>query len=116
MRAVLLYHVLAGEQTSEAVVEADAFTTLQGQDVSVSVNDDGVFINGTAIVEVDLFARNGVIHAMGGVLLPDLRGPQNIIELLESEGNFTQLLAFLDAAELRQPLSGEQQLTLFCPQ
>ena len=69
---VLLYHVADGEVTSEQVVEVDQVETLQGGLVSVTVGEDGgVVLNDTVnVVDVDIFASNGVVHVVDGVLLP----------------------------------------------
>ncbi len=69
---VLLYHVADGEVTSEQVVEVDQVETLQGGLVSVAVGEDGgVVLNDSVnVVDVDIFASNGVVHVVDGVLLP----------------------------------------------
>ena len=68
---ILLYHVISGRVMAADVVELDAATTLQGSDITITVNDDGVFLNDTIQVTVtDIEASNGVIHVIDGVLLP----------------------------------------------
>lgn len=68
---ILLYHVVDGAVLAETVVTLDSATTLQGSDVSITVNDDGVFLNDTVqVIITDIEADNGVIHVINGVLLP----------------------------------------------
>ncbi len=75
---ILLYHVVEGEFFSGDVVDGLAesdpleLTTLNGATISITANDDGVFINGEAaqVVDTDIVASNGVIHVINGVLLP----------------------------------------------
>jgi hypothetical protein len=68
---ILLYHVASGRLLAEDVVAATSVTTLQGSDVEISVNEDGVFLNGTTqVIVVDLGGSNGVVHAIDAVLLP----------------------------------------------
>jgi uncharacterized surface protein with fasciclin (FAS1) repeats len=68
---ILLYHVVEGKVMSSDVGGIEAAPTLQGSDISISVTDDGVFLNDSVqVVEVDLEASNGVIHVINGVLLP----------------------------------------------
>ena len=68
---VLLYHVVEGVVPAETVVTLDSAPTLQGSDIHITVNDDGVFLNDTVKVLVtDVTASNGIIHVIDGVLLP----------------------------------------------
>lgn len=68
---ILLYHVVSGEVLAETVVTLDAATTLQGSDVTISVQDGNVFLNDTIqVIITDIEATNGVIHVIDGVLLP----------------------------------------------
>jgi uncharacterized surface protein with fasciclin (FAS1) repeats len=68
---VLLYHVVEGAVPAETVVTLDAAPTLQGSDVKITVNDDGVFLNDTVkVIITDIAASNGIIHVIDGVLLP----------------------------------------------
>ena len=69
---ILLYHVVDGEAMAADVVELDAVTTLLGEDVTITVTEDGqVFLNETVqVIITDVEASNGVIHVIDGVLLP----------------------------------------------
>ncbi len=68
---ILLYHVVEGEVLAEDVVELESATTVQGGDVSITVEDDTVLLNDeTEVVETDIEASNGVIHVIDSVLLP----------------------------------------------
>jgi transforming growth factor-beta-induced protein len=68
---VLLYHVVSGDVRAETVVTLDEAETVGGEIVSVTTNDDGVFLNdSTAVVQTDIVASNGVIHVIDTVLVP----------------------------------------------
>ena len=67
---ILLYHVTRGVRPSPSVVGANNLLMLNGERVSVSVNDDGAFVNDSRIVGPDVRTSNGIIHIVDAVLLP----------------------------------------------
>jgi transforming growth factor-beta-induced protein len=67
---ILLYHVTRGVRPSPSVVGANNLLMLNGDRVSVSVNDEGAFVNASKIVGPDIRTSNGVIHIIDAVLLP----------------------------------------------
>jgi uncharacterized surface protein with fasciclin (FAS1) repeats len=68
---ILLYHVVDGRVLSADVVELEGATTLQGTDITISVEEDGtVMINDAAVTVVDILTSNGVIHVIDAVILP----------------------------------------------
>jgi uncharacterized surface protein with fasciclin (FAS1) repeats len=70
LRAVLTYHVVAGEVTSGQVVELDEAETVNGKKVKIDTRDGNVRINDARVVQADVQASNGVIHVIDSVLLP----------------------------------------------
>jgi basic membrane protein A and related proteins len=71
---ILLYHVVDGAVLAAQVVELDGegVTTLQGGEIAISVTAEGVVLNdAAAVVMTDIQARNGVIHVIDSVLLPE---------------------------------------------
>jgi len=68
---ILSYHVVSGEVTSADVADLESAATVQGEDIQISVDDEGnVMINDANVVEVDLMGDNGVIHVIDAVLMP----------------------------------------------
>jgi len=114
---ILTYHVLAGSVPASVVVTLTEATTLNGADVTITVDSDGnVFINDTVQVTVtDIPASNGIIHVLDGVLLPPEPPLGNIIEVATAAGNFTTLLAALDAAGLTSTFEGTDEYTVLAP-
>lgn len=72
LTAVLTYHVIAGEVPSTTVVTLDGQTaaTVNGADVTISVEGEAVQVNEANVVAVDVAASNGIIHVIDSVLLP----------------------------------------------
>lgn len=70
LTAILTYHVVPGEVTSDQV-EAGDVTTVEGEDITITTDGGTVMLNDTATVTaVDVDADNGVIHVIDGVLVP----------------------------------------------
>ena len=105
---------MVGLQDAAAVVASAQFETLDGRTIRVRVDDDGVFINDIQIAEVDIAARNGVIHVLSGVLYHP-RPPTRPRRYTQSRRAIRTLLAALQSANLVDALRGDDQLTIFAP-
>jgi uncharacterized surface protein with fasciclin (FAS1) repeats len=68
LQRVLQYHVVSGAVTSDQLSTGEV-ETLNGA-VAVQVDDNGVIVNDSSVIEADIEASNGVIHAVNRVLLP----------------------------------------------
>jgi uncharacterized surface protein with fasciclin (FAS1) repeats len=67
---ILKYHVVGATALSGSLSDGDTFTTLEGSDITVTINEDGVFINDAKVVFADYEAPNGVVHVIDAVILP----------------------------------------------
>jgi uncharacterized surface protein with fasciclin (FAS1) repeats len=124
---ILLYHVVPGKVMAADVSDGLEADTAQGGKVTFAVADGKVTINGANIVATDIEASNGVIHVIDAVILPpaeeaaaemseEAAAPAgNIAEVAAAAGNFTTLLAAVEAAGLVDALSGEGPFTVFAP-
>ena len=113
LKAILLYHVLAGKVLAAQVPSTyTELTMLSNQKAYIIRRGAGVFINGTSVVSVDIEAKNGVIHAIHRLLLPPAG---NIVEVAAANPNFTYLVAAVQRAGLVNALSGAGPLTVFAP-
>jgi uncharacterized surface protein with fasciclin (FAS1) repeats len=70
LRAVLLYHVVAGKVTSSDVVMLKSAKTLNGKSVRIRTASGNVFVNNAKVTKADVNASNGVIHVINRVLIP----------------------------------------------
>ncbi len=110
---ILLYHVVGGEAFSTDLSDGQMITTLQGSDVMVTINDNGVFINDAMVTVADIDASNGVVHVIDAVILPP--SAPSVVEIIVDSENHTVLEAAVIAAELADDLSGEGPFTVFAP-
>ena len=67
---ILTYHVVAGTYLSTDLTDGMELTTVQGENLSITVNGGGVFVNDAMVVLPDVVCCNGVIHAIDNVLFP----------------------------------------------
>lgn len=69
LRAILTYHVVAGNVSSAQVVKLSSARTLQGQDLAITTAK-GVKVGPATVTKADIAASNGVIHVIDTVLIP----------------------------------------------
>ena len=65
---ILLNHVVSGTTLSTDLSDGMMITTLQGGEVSVSINDGVVMIGNATVIVADLQADNGVVHVIDAVI------------------------------------------------
>lgn len=70
LRAILTYHVVAGDLKAGQVVKHSSLKTVNGQKVTIHVEGGKVMVNNATVVKADIPASNGVIHVIDTVLLP----------------------------------------------
>lgn len=110
---VLALHVVPGRLEAKKLRDGQKLRTLSGDRLEVSVGDDGVKINGVAVVEADLKAENGVIHVIGGVLADE---PYTIADAVAEKRYLSTLAAAVEAAGLAGALDdASAELTVVAP-
>ncbi len=112
LTAILTYHVVPGKVEWEQVTSLKSAATVNGQQLKIKVNVDGVTVDQAKIVKTDIRCDNGVIHVIDSVLMPSTT---NIPETAKAAGKFSTLLAAVEAAGLAEVLSGDGPFTVFAP-
>jgi len=117
LTAVLQYHVVAGQVPSSAVPLNKAVNPVGGGFFKIDKVGDGLVItdgrNRTSkIVQADIAASNGVIHAIDKVLLPANR---NVVQTAVATPDFSILVEAVTAAGLVETLSAPGPYTVFAP-
>lgn len=72
LRTLLNYHVVSGEHLSGELLATTSLPTLQGESLDVELRDGVLYINGAQVTSTDILTKNGVIHVIDTVLLPDV--------------------------------------------
>ena len=111
---ILQYHVVAAAAFSTDLSDGQSIPTLLGEEVTVTVNQNGVMINNAMVTVADIAADNGVVHVIDAVLLPPPAETTVVDIIVESELH-TILEAAVIAADLATTLSGEGPFTVFAP-
>ncbi len=127
LTSILTYHVAPGKFMAADVVALTEIGTLEGSPISIEVTDSGVVLNGSVnVVITDIETSNGVIHVIDAVLLPPSMMPEStddmsmtdsgsIAGIAAANGNFTTLVAALEAAGLDGVLASSGSYTVFAP-
>jgi len=121
---ILKYHVITdGALASTDLVDGQTAATALGEDVTVAINNDGVFISNSQVTTADIAASNGIIHIMKDVMVPPSIVPivGTIVAPAYFNVNFTTLIAAVSNADesILTTLLGNgpsgNGLTLFAP-
>lgn len=75
LKSILTYHVVAGKVMASDLKDGQVITTVQGGTLTVKIVDGKVYLidakgNQVMVEKADVNADNGVVHVVGGVLLP----------------------------------------------
>jgi uncharacterized surface protein with fasciclin (FAS1) repeats len=74
-------HIVPTAVLSSDLTDGQVIPTSLGSTLTVTVNDDGVFITPTGgpmaqVIAADIVADNGVVHVIDTVLIPAAAGPE----------------------------------------
>jgi uncharacterized surface protein with fasciclin (FAS1) repeats len=113
---ILTTHVLSGSVKAADVKSGTAKTVNANNDIYLSKNADGVFINGNIkVVATDVSASNGVIHVIDNVIVPPT---QSLVQIAQADTSFTELVSLVlaaDPAVATALSSAGNGLTVFAP-
>jgi uncharacterized surface protein with fasciclin (FAS1) repeats len=77
LATILTYHVVAAEVFSTDLTDGQVITTVQGENLVVSIDESGVMLTdandrSVMVITADIDVSNGVVHLIDNVLLPSL--------------------------------------------
>lgn len=118
LQTVLGFHVVPAAAFSFELSPTNTFTTLAGQQLTVTRTASGVTVrdalgNTANVVTPDVAISNGVVHVIDRVLLPTIDLP-NVVEAAQA-ANLTVLLQAVTAAGLGNALLSQESMTVFAP-
>lgn len=67
---VLTYHVVPGAAMAADLKDGQKLKTVQGKELTVSIKDGKVMIDGATVTIADVVSSNGVTHVIDAVVLP----------------------------------------------
>lgn len=70
LQNILQYHVAVATYKTENMQDGQVIGMANGDNITLSVKDGKVMVNGTANIIATIQASNGIIHVIDGVLLP----------------------------------------------
>jgi uncharacterized surface protein with fasciclin (FAS1) repeats len=70
LTAILKYHIVFGKMTLEEMKKNKGLMTLEGQHVSIKVDNNKVTVNNATVVESNLEYPNGIVYIIDQVLIP----------------------------------------------
>jgi uncharacterized surface protein with fasciclin (FAS1) repeats len=94
---ILTSHVVSGNIKAEDVRSGTAKTLNASNDIYLSKNSDGVFINGNIkVIATNVSASNGVIHVIDNVITPPTL---SLVQIAQANTNFSELVSLVLAAD-----------------
>lgn len=70
LTGILTYHVVAGAVKAADLKDGQVITTVNGQTLTVRIQDGKVMINDAVVEVADVISSNGVTHVIDTVLMP----------------------------------------------
>ena len=71
LAAILTYHVVAKKLMAADVVKMEEVETVNGNMLSIKVEDEKVMVDGATVIKTDIKCSNGVIHVIDTVVMPE---------------------------------------------
>ena len=71
LTSILTHHVAAGSVYSTDLADGMMVTTLNGTELMVTINENGVMIDNAMVTVANVEADNGVVHVIDAVLIPE---------------------------------------------
>jgi transforming growth factor-beta-induced protein len=111
---LLEYHVFVGKALTAAEIISmnPPFKLKMANNISTEITEKGgtINVNNGTVIEADIQASNGIIHALNEVLFPP-----DVVQTAINDGRFKTLVIALKAGDLVSALEGPGPFTVFAP-
>ncbi|NBB86233.1 MAG: hypothetical protein GVY12_08470 [Bacteroidetes bacterium] len=109
---ILRYHVVQGAAVAAGdLTDGQTIETLAGDELTVSLRDGDVFIDGSQVTQPDVEADNGIIHIIDRTLI----GNQDLANVAAFVNETSALFDAVAGAGLGEAFAGAEQWTVFGP-
>jgi transforming growth factor-beta-induced protein len=71
LQAILTYHVVPGKVMSTEAVKLTTAKTVNGKELKLAVQGSALKVGAATVTKADIEAKNGVIHVVDTVILPE---------------------------------------------
>ncbi len=112
---ILLYHVVGNKVMSGSLTNGMKAPTLFGEDLTITISGGNVFINDARVTVADIETKNGVVHVIDAVLIPEEPMPATVVDIVVGSPDHETLATAVTAAGLVGTLQGEGPFTVFAP-
>uniref|UniRef100_UPI00358FA073 transforming growth factor-beta-induced protein ig-h3-like n=1 Tax=Myxine glutinosa TaxID=7769 RepID=UPI00358FA073 len=113
LKALLNNHMVNSMHCAEAVIGNTLVETKEGKQMVLGCNGDSLTINGKPIVDKkDLVAKNGVVHTISDVMIPD--SARTALELAKSSGAKKFVDMFAEAG-IGDAIKADEKHTFLAP-
>ncbi|SDD74348.1 Uncaracterized surface protein containing fasciclin (FAS1) repeats [Pricia antarctica] len=133
LSTILTYHVVAGEADADSLTDGQALSTVMGDELTVSIDEDGNIQildatdlpqteTGAAVSFSNSSAPNGIVHFIDKILLPQgvietlsIEVRPTILEWATSTEDLTILVSALKKTDLVGTVTGLDSATVLAP-
>jgi uncharacterized surface protein with fasciclin (FAS1) repeats len=122
---ILLQHVISGAQVDSVTafsLNGQSAATAAGNPIDILIENGQLTVGGSTVITTDIETTNGIIHVIDAVIVGDVEIPAppvpepTIVDIAVENGNFTTLVAALQATGLDSVLADvDQSFTVFAP-
>jgi uncharacterized surface protein with fasciclin (FAS1) repeats len=74
LKSILTYHLVPGRYTTEDIREMENIETMNGNSLTIGLDDDELVIDDGKFITSDIECSNGIIHIIDTVFKPQLAG------------------------------------------
>ncbi|ESP02703.1 hypothetical protein LOTGIDRAFT_237846 [Lottia gigantea] len=111
-KKVIEHHIVKGVYCSDSVIIALGLKTLDGTRLLFRCKRSGKYIGNAKLEQMDIVGRNGVIHAIDNVLIPD--SVKTVVDMAD-DLDINDLVNYARNANLTGSLTDGEDYTLLAP-